>query len=62
MKHNLKYENLANYGDILAIPFFALLTLYFYMIEHKSIVETVLFYFSIAGLVMDIIYSYIFFR
>jgi hypothetical protein len=53
-------KNLANYGDILAIPFFALLTLYFYTIEHKSILETVLFYFSIAGLIMDIIYTFIF--
>lgn len=53
-------KNLCHYGDILAIPFFALLIFYFYNIENKSVLEYVLFLFSISGFVMDIFYTYIF--
>jgi len=59
MKYNI-INNLCHYGDILAIPFFALLVVYFYHIQHKSIIENVLFGFSIAGLLLDIWYTYIF--
>jgi len=58
----MKYKNLAHYGDILAIPFFALLTIYFYNIKNKSILEYILFLFSISGVVLDIVYTYIFLR
>jgi hypothetical protein len=60
---NYKYfiKNSSHYGDMLAIPFFALLIIYFYTIEDKSIIEYVLFYFSISGFILDILYTYIFF-
>ncbi len=54
-------NNLSHYGDVLAIPFFALLMIYFYNIENKTIFEYVLFLFAIAGFVLDILYTYIFF-
>jgi len=53
-------NNLSHYGDILAIPFFALLSFYFYKIEHKTNLEHILFYFSLAGFVLDIYYTYLF--
>lgn len=53
-------NDLSNYGDILAIPFFALLIIYFYNIKNKSILEYILFYFSIAGFVLDILYTIMF--
>ena len=53
-------NNSSHYGDILAIPFFALLVYYFYMIQDKSIIEYILFYFSICGFVLDILYTYMF--
>jgi hypothetical protein len=56
----MKYNKLSHYGDILAIPFFALLIFYFYKIQSKSITEYILLSFSIAGFVLDIIYTYIF--
>jgi len=59
MKYNI-INNLSHYGDILAIPFFALLMIYFYNIENKSIMENILFAFSIAGFILDIWYTYIF--
>jgi hypothetical protein len=55
-------ENISHYGDILAIPFFALLVIYFHKITRKSLLEYILFLFSIAGLVLDIVYTYIFIR
>ena len=61
MKYHNIIKNLSHYGDILAIPFFALLVIYFYNIKNKSIMEYVLLYFSIAGFVLDIFYTYIFF-
>ena len=60
MKFNNIRNNLSNYGDILAIPFFALLVIYFYNIKNKSTLEYVLFYFSIAGFVLDILYTIMF--
>jgi hypothetical protein len=60
MKYDNIIKNASHYGDILAIPFFALLAMYFYNIQQKSIIEYVLFYFSISGFILDILYTYIF--
>ena len=62
MDYNKFINNVSHYGDILAIPFFALLVYYFYLIENKSIVEYILFYFSISGFILDILYTYIFLK
>lgn len=59
MNNNI-INNLIHYGDILAIPFFALLVIYFYNIKNKSITEYVLFCFSILGFLLDILFTYIF--
>lgn len=56
----MKYNNLSNYGDILAIPFFALLVIYFYNIVDKSILEYILLYFSISGFVLDSLFTFVF--
>ena len=61
MKYNNIIKNSSHYGDILAIPFFALLVVYFYNNERKSTIEYILFYFSISGFVLDIFYTCIFF-
>lgn len=60
MKYNNFIKNFSHYGDILAIPFFALLVIYFYNIEEKSRIEYVLLLFSISGFILDILYTYIF--
>ena len=54
-------ENLTSYGDILAIPFFLLLTIYFYNIERRSATENILLLFSIGGLLADILFTILFF-
>jgi len=53
-------NNSSHYGDILAIPLFALMIIYFYSIKYKSKTEYVLFFFSIFGFVLDILYTYMF--
>ena len=60
MKYNNFIKNFSHYGDILAIPFFALSVIYFYNIEDKSIIEYLLLLFSIGGFILDILYTYIF--
>lgn len=59
MKNNF-IKKFSHYGDILAIPFFALLVIYFYNIENKTTIEYVLLLFSMSGFVLDIFFTYIF--
>lgn len=56
----MKYEKLSHYADILAIPLFALLTLYFYNIKQKTVIEYILFCFAITGFVLDICFTVLF--
>lgn len=51
-------KDLIHYGDILAIPFFLLLTCYFYKIKNKTNLENLLYIFAIGGLVVDIYFTY----
>ena len=54
-------KKLSHYGDIIAIPFFLLLAIYFLRIKKKTLLEYVLLIFSISGFVLDIIYTIIYF-
>lgn len=56
----MKYNDIAHYGDILAIPFFAILVNYFYKIKNKTFIEYILFLFYIAGVVLDSLFTVIF--
>jgi len=40
-------------GDFLAIPFFMLLCYYFYLKKNKTIIEKILFLFSLSALIID---------
>ena len=55
-------ENLIHYGDILAIFGFMLLVKYFLSIKNKSLFEYFLFAFSICGFIIDIYFTYLFFK
>lgn len=50
----------SNYGDILAIPFFLSMIYYFYSIKDKSILEYILYFFSISGFILDSFFTYMF--
>ncbi len=50
-------NNLVHYGDILAIPFFILLSIYFYRKKNKNILEYILLIFSVVGTVADILFT-----
>lgn len=51
-------KNISRYGDMVAIPFFVLLSYYFYTIENKSTIEYALYAFSISGVILDTLYTY----
>lgn len=54
-------KNISHWGDIIAIPFFLLLCIYFYQIRNRNLIENILFLFSIVALMMDILFTYLFF-
>jgi hypothetical protein len=55
-------QNLSNYADILAIPFFLALVVYFYNKKNKTIFENMLFFFAISGLILDTVFTCMFLR
>ena len=55
-------NRLSHYGDILAIPFFILLSIYFYKIEYKNPLEYILFLFSVVGALADILFTSQYFK
>ena len=55
-------KNISHWADIIAIPFFLLLCIYFYQITNRNLIENILFLFSIVALVMDILFTYVFLR
>ena len=58
---NKNFENISHYGDIIAIPFFALLIYYFISIECKTPIEYTLLLFSTVGFILDIFFTISFF-
>ena len=61
MDYNKFINNVSHYGDILAIPFFGVLTIYFYNIKDKTLLEYLLLLFSLAGFILDSFFTYLFF-
>jgi len=55
---NQLVNKLTHIGDILAIPFFLLLSIYFYRINDKTPLEYLLFLFSISCFIIDATFSY----
>jgi len=53
-------EKLTHIGDMIAVPFFILLTIYFYNIENKTNLEYLLFLFSLSCFLIDVTFSYFF--
>lgn len=55
-------NQISHYGDLFAIPFFILASIYFYTIEHKTVMEYILFLFSVVGAIADIFFTLQFFK
>ena len=55
-------NNISHIGDIFAIPFFLALIYYFSNLPDKSVFEYVLFGFSIAGFLLDILFTCLFIK
>ncbi len=54
-------NNLAHYGDLLAIPFFLITFIYFYQLKNKTPLEYCLMLFMFITLNADILFSFIYF-
>ncbi len=61
MNLNLNKENMSHIGDILAIPFFLLLIIYFYQKKTPTQLEQLFLLFAIAGFALDSYFTYIYF-
>ncbi len=55
-------SDLSHIGDILAIPFFLLLIIYFYEKPRRTQFEQILLFFAISGFVLDILFTISFLR
>jgi len=55
-------NNISNYADILAIPFFYYLTFYFYKKKNKKNNEKLLFLFALIGSLADTYFTFLFVR
>jgi hypothetical protein len=55
---NKLVEKLTHIGDMLAVPFFILLVIYFYNIKNKTPFEWLLFLFSLSCFFIDVTFSY----
>jgi hypothetical protein len=53
----LNRSDISHIGDILAIPFFFLLCVYFYEKPRLTRTEQVLFLFAVSGFVLDILFT-----
>ena len=54
--------NLCHYADMLAIPFFFLMALYFYKKRNRTFFENILLLFAVSGLILDSYFSYYFLK
>ena len=49
-----------NFGDMLAIPFFAWLSIYFHRVPNKTSEQNILYFFSVCGFVADSFFTFLF--
>jgi hypothetical protein len=54
----MNWQRLSHIGDIMAIPLFGLGIYYFYNKKNKNMIEWILLYFMIMGLLFDVYFSY----
>jgi hypothetical protein len=54
------WNNLAHYGDFLAVPCFLITFIYFYQLTNKTLLENLLMIFIFITLICDIFFSVIF--
>ena len=50
-------KRLSHYADIIAIPFWIIAVYYFWSIEGRNMIEDLLLFFTICGLVLDTIFT-----
>jgi hypothetical protein len=58
---NAYISNISHYGDLLAIPFFFALVVYFWGIKERTQFENILLLFCVGALVCDVAFTLQFF-
>jgi len=53
---------LSHYGDIIAAPCFLLLSIYFYNMKNKSLLEYFFLFFTTIGFLVDLTFSFFFLK
>jgi hypothetical protein len=56
------FKNISHIGDIIAIPFFILIVVYFYSIHNRDNIENLILIFSVGALFADILFTYLWYR
>jgi hypothetical protein len=56
------FKNISHIGDIIAIPFFFMIFIYFYNIQNRDNIENLILIFSIVALFADILFTYLWYR
>ena len=59
---NQLIQNIDHYADILAIPFFAILTYYFYKLKNKTFITKILLLFVFCTFFIDIFFTYLYYK
>jgi len=58
----MQHYGISHIGDILAIPLFLWLSVYFYQIQNKTATEWALMAFALSGFVLDLLFTYLHFK
>ena len=59
---DLDYINISHYGDILAIPFFLIIFIYFYKMKRKTTLEYIIMLFIFICFIGDILFTILFIK
>ncbi len=54
----MNFDNIFRYADIVALPFFLIMIIYFIKIKDKSTIEHILTFFAFIGFIVDYKSSY----
>lgn len=57
---NTFLKKIPHYGDIIAIPFFFLMTLYFFQIEERNFMENVFMVLCFGAMLADMLFTYLY--
>jgi len=61
LKKNSWKESLPHWGDIIAIPCFFLIFLYYFTLPNKTLIEYLIMLFNLVTCICDILFTYLYY-